>query len=139
MANPHKGEVSVGGKTLVFSANAMCEVEDKLKREWVDIALEIDSWRPQLKEGAEPTSADLIGMARKVKTSLLRTLIWGAMQEHHEGATLKDAGRLIDSLDPKEGGALGLVMRLFERASPDAPAAPANPPKPGQDGTGQPS
>ena len=134
MANINKGEVSVSVDektyTLVFSANGMCEVEDHLKRPWLDIALEIDGWREGFPKDGKPSVEQIIGMGRRVKTSLLRALIWGALREHHDEMSIKDAGRLMDRLDPATGGALGLVADLFRRSSPDDAGGGGNPPKP---------
>lgn len=139
MANPHKGEVvvEIDGKAykLVFSANAQCEVEERLGRPWIDIALELDGWLPKPKIGEDGKPVDLtqdeiVAAARKVKTSLLRTLIWGALRDYHEDMTIKQAGWLMDNLPPEHNGAIGLITKLFNRSMPDAEPEKENPPKP---------
>lgn len=147
MANPYKGEVAVEieGKTykLVFSANAQCEVEERLGRPWIDIAMEIDGWLPKRKVADDGSPIDLsmdevMAAARKVKTSLLRTLIWGALRDYHEEMSIKQAGWLMDNLPPEHNGAIGLITKLFSRAMPEAEPEKENPRKPDspKDGTG---
>ncbi|MBQ2263266.1 MAG: hypothetical protein II336_18130 [Loktanella sp.] len=84
MANAQRGEVSLqaGGETyrLAFTTNSICELEDA-----VGVSITVFNKRFLVKP-------------EEVKLFDLRLLLWGAMLEHHDGATIKDAGRLIDNV-----------------------------------------
>jgi hypothetical protein len=91
-----KGEVSVeaDGKTytLVFSINALCELEDKLGASVSDIA-------------ALSTNGKRFGT--------IRTVFWAGLQEHHPDLTLKDAGRIITAMGiPAADAAVGEAFSL---------------------------
>ena len=69
-----------------------------------------------------------MGDATNVRMNVIRTIIWAGLQDHHEGATLKDAGIIAS-----EAG-VPLVMekigRAFQRAFPqEASPKLANPRK----------
>ena len=140
MANPHKGEVEVevGGKTytMVFSTNCACAVEERLDRPWLDILYELQQWMPKPVLGDDgkplpPSEEDLIAVARRMKMTLMRTLIWGALRDHHKEVTIEQAGAIMQGLPESAGGAFGLISKLWDRASPPATDESAeNPPKP---------
>ena len=75
MANPVKGEVSFShgeeDYVLVLDVNAICDLEDQ---------------GIYLADLAKPT----------FKT--LRAMIHAGLQEHHEGVTARDAGKILDGL-----------------------------------------
>jgi hypothetical protein len=117
MANPHKGELSfeADGKTytLVYSNNALVELEDKLNRGIVDLTTEMSLW------AQDPT---------KIRLGLLRAVFWAAFIEHHPEVDLKAAGELIT----KVGGVAevtSLVGEAFARAFPDPETKDTHPPK----------
>lgn len=80
MSNPNKGEVAfeADGKryTMRFSVNALCMLEQETGRGF-----------PKLVE-------DLANI-EKVSLTLLRQLLWAALQEEHKGITVMQAGELI--------------------------------------------
>jgi hypothetical protein len=138
MANPHMGEVAVeiGGTpyTLVFNVNAICEIEDLLGRTWIDIARELQTWAPKTAANGKPaqeTEAETLDRASRVDMRLIRALFWGALREHHDEVTLKQAGALMDGV---QGGALDVLNKLFERIGSDSDkgAVSPNPPPPGR-------
>lgn len=79
MANPHRGQVSLvaGDATykLCFSANALCELED-LTGETVGAITE-----------------KLNGAGASM--TLIRALVWAALQDHHPEVDIKAAGNII--------------------------------------------
>lgn len=79
MANPHRGEVAlkVGDLdyTLSFSINAICELEDALDMPVAKIA-------------------DMMNDSSNLRMSLIRTVVWAALGDHHEGITPKEAGQI---------------------------------------------
>lgn len=86
MGNPVRGivDVDAGGKAvrLQFTANAICDFEDREKTGFVEFLAKLDA------EGA----------SGKVRLSDMRKLIWAGMIEHQPEATLRDAGAIIDAL-----------------------------------------
>lgn len=75
MANINRGEVSFEAEgtawTLVFSINALCDLEDRTGRSVQDLNL----------DGA-------------LSMRLLRDLIWAGLRERHPAVTVEDAGRI---------------------------------------------
>jgi hypothetical protein len=124
MSNPHKGEVSFdhGGKTykLVFSANALCEMEDLT---------------------GEPAIASIAAMGdpTKAKIKTLRAAMWAALRDHHEQVSLKEAGNIVTGIGMAK--ASSLIGQVFSLAFPvpegDRPLGEQ--PASQQDGTGKPS
>lgn len=124
MANAVKGEVpfDYGGRAykLVFSANALCEMEDLT---------------------GEPAIASIASMSdpstAKIKT--LRAAMWAALRDHHADVSLKEAGNIVTGIGMAK--ASSLIGQVFSLAFPvpegDRPLAeePASQP----DGTGKPS
>ena len=101
MANPHKGEVALGDYTLVMSINAVCELEDALGKSIDEI-------------GAEMSGGSM-------RMGTLRAVVWAALQEHHPGTTMQDAGRIIgevgmDEVGPKIGEAFQAAFPQKEGA-----------------------
>lgn len=126
MANPHKGELSfeAEGKTytLVYTNNALVELEDKLDRGIVDLSLEMQSW------AKDP---------QKIRLGLLRAVFWAGFIEHHPDVDVRAAGELITKI----GGVAkvtDIVGEALSRAFP-AEVNGARPPKasPAKPGTGQ--
>jgi hypothetical protein len=107
MANPHRGEVefTVGKKvyTLVYSINAMCELEGALNASVVAIA---NSMSDPARMG--------------VKT--MRTVFWAGLRDHHEALTEADAGRLMDQVGLID--AAQHIVKAFTMAFPSDASAP---------------
>jgi hypothetical protein len=110
MANAIKGQVafSSGGVDYIMemSPNAFCELEDI-------------------------TGTDTMSFVKKMEAGLkgdklafkdLRVLFWVALLEHHDGVTLKDAGRLMKSHGL--AGSAELVMRAVQSSFPEIPDEP---------------
>lgn len=113
MANPNRGEVTltVGDQeyTLSFSINAICELEDVLDAPVAKIA-------------------DGLNDASTVRMSMVRTVIWAALRDHHEDVSIKEAGLIATAAGiPAVMDAIG---KAFSLAFPDASEAKgkANPP-----------
>lgn len=81
MANPHRGGVSLqaGGATytLSFSVNALCELEAQM------------GGTPMPKIAASLQSADGVSM------SMVRTLVWAALRDHHRDVDERGAGDIV--------------------------------------------
>lgn len=111
MANPHRGEVAltVGDQdyTLSFSINAICELEDALDKPVAKIA-----------EGLQDASG--------VRMTVVRTVIWAALRDHHEEITLKEAGIIASQAGIQ--AAMAAISAAFSLAFPEAKEA-ANPRK----------
>ncbi len=108
MANPHRGEVdlTVGDKTytLRLSINAMVEVEQISGLGISDIIAELQ---------AAP------------KLGTLRTLLWGALREHHPKMSLVDAGDIIGEI-----GIQAVADAVGEALSKSFPAPDGGRPSP---------
>ena len=111
MANQNRGEValSVGDQSykLSFSVNALCELEDALDMPVSKIA-------------------ELLNDGANLRLSIVRTVIWAALQDHHEGIELKQAGMIAT-----EGGiptVMNKIGEAFQLAFPKGGNAP-RPPK----------
>ena len=102
MGNPHKGEVefTVGEKTytLYFSINALCELEEALGGNVVELAT-------------------LMADASKLSIKNVRTIFWAGLRDHHEAMSLTDAGRLMSDMGIAE--AMELVAKAFTLSFPD--------------------
>ena len=111
MANPNRGEVAlhVGDLeyTLSFSINAVCELEDAMDMPVAKIA-------------------DSLNDTANVRMSMIRTVIWAALRDHHEAVTVKEAGKIAsDAGIPVVMEAIG---KAFAAAFPEAQGK-GNPPK----------
>lgn len=136
MANPHKGEVefTASGESykLVYSTNALCELEDLTGRGFTDIILELQSWAPKFDEKGNPlpeTQEQIEARAKKMRLSLVRAVFCAGLRDNHEKTTLKQAGDLMVSV----GGlvpAMDLINRAFAVGFPDVEKQP-HPPQPG--------
>lgn len=94
MANKERGEVDLvaGGETytLRFTFNEIAEIETRLNK------------------GAN----DILAMLRDPKdfrVSNWRVLLWGALQDRHEGTSIKDAGEIM-----RAAGLDEVIARLNE-------------------------
>jgi hypothetical protein len=101
MANPARGQVPlVAGETtytLSLSINAICCIEEHFDQPIGEVAARLN-------------------LGESVRMGDVRALLWGALQDHHEGCTIKDAGRIAT-----EAGIQSVVAafgRLFEVAFP---------------------
>jgi hypothetical protein len=108
MTNPHRGQVSVeiDGETLKleYTIDALCQLEDRFGISAMDILVRVSEQRT---------------------LSLTRTLIWGALREHHPTITEKQAGEMMRA----EGGGVlaGKTLEAFISAWPEGDGE-ANPP-----------
>lgn len=103
-----KGEVSIeaDGKryVLVYSTNAICELEDRLG------------------DGVAAL-ANLASSGKRFKT--MRTVLLCGLLDHHPELTEKDAGRIIDAMGVAKADAA--VGEAFALAFPEVKAAPKVP------------
>lgn len=100
MTNAVRGRVSVelAGQTyqLEFTIDALCQLEARLAQPAVDLLARI-------------------GQDRSL--AFVRTLLWGALREHHGALTEKQAGELLRA---EGGGALvAKTLEAFVAAWPD--------------------
>lgn len=114
MANPNRGEVAlkVGDLEykLSFSVNAICELENAMDK---------------------PMSEIVASMNEAMRMSTLRTVVWAGLQDHHEGTTLKEAGKIAS--DAGIAAISDAIGEAFALAFPEADGN-ANPPKAAQRG-----
>ncbi|MEP9374996.1 hypothetical protein [Mesorhizobium sp. KR1-2] len=112
MANRERGEVEFQslGKTwtLKLGVNAMCEIEDATAKSIAEI-------------GA------LLGDPKTATIKLLRTVMWGALRDHHDDITVKEVGAIIDGIGMNEAGRL--IGDAFAAATPEAKEGAGHPPK----------
>jgi hypothetical protein len=115
MENKHRGELSfdADGKhfVLVYSTNALVELEDELDRGIVDIMNEIASWQQD---------------ASKIRLSTIRAILWAGLRERQPETDLQTAGELI----PKVGGILSVVTMIAEGLMRAFPAPEMKGPRP---------
>lgn len=113
MANPHRGEVAltVGDLEykLSFSINAICELEDALDMPVAKVA-------------------EALNDSASIRMSMIRTVVWAALRDHHEAVTVKEAGQIAtDAGVPVVMEAIG---KAFTLAFPEPEAqGKANPQK----------
>lgn len=112
MVNPHRGQVALAAGddtyTLSFSVNALCALEDALDM-------------PVAKIGA------LVADADKLRLAIMRTVVWAALQDHHDGLCEKDAGLVISAAGI--GPTMEKVGEAFRLAFPAEATAAAGKPK----------
>lgn len=120
MANAYKGEVSFKAgeesHVLSYSANALAELEDMLGGISVN---EIGA---------------LMADPAKIRMTTMRTIFHAGLLDRQPDLDAKGAKAIFAKLGPTE--CVGLIVKAFAAAFPEAKEAEANPPKPGQDGTG---
>jgi hypothetical protein len=101
MANPLKGEVTLkAGEalyTLVFSVNAICELEDDL---------------------GEPVAkiADKLNDPESLRMTTVRALVWAALRDHHEGVDHKEAGAIAS--EAGIANCMEAIAKAFQLAFP---------------------
>lgn len=102
MANPHRGEVTlkVGDLDykLSFSINAICELEDALDMPVAKIAERLQD-------------------QENMRMSMVRTVIWAGLRDHHEELTLKEAGMIASEAGVRE--AMEAIGAAFAQAFPE--------------------
>ncbi len=105
MGNRQKGEVGfeADGKpyTLVFSINALCELEDRM--------------------GEAVSGIDSLASSRK-RFRTIRTVFLCGLLDHHPELTEREAGRIIDAIGIERADAL--VGEAFALAFPEAKPLP---------------
>lgn len=91
MANRERGEVTFTarkqGWILKLGTNAMCEIEDATGKSIIEIG-------------------QLLSKPETASTKLLRVVLWGGLQDHHEGIDMKQVGALIDDIGMAKAGEL---------------------------------
>ena len=122
MANPLKGEVPFDldgtSYTLLFSCNAICELEAELDKGIVEIGNLL----------ADPT---------KLRMAHVRALIWAGLRERHSEISIKEAGDLVIRLGLMQ--ATELIARALTAAFPEAESDSRPPEASRERGTGSPS
>lgn len=112
MANRERGQVGfqAGGKawTIKLGVNAMCEIEDATDKSISEIGV-------------------LLGDPKTATIKLVRAVMWGGLQEYHDGVTVKEVGGIIDDIGMAEAGKL--IGEAFTAASPDAKGGETHPRK----------
>jgi hypothetical protein len=112
MANRERGEVAFDalgqGWTLKLGTNAMCEIEDATGKTFSEVG-------------------EIMGDPARVTIRMMRTVFWGALRDHHEDVTLKQAGTIIDAIGMQEAGRL--IGEAFQAAMPDQKEGASGPPK----------
>lgn len=112
MANQQRGEVSfeASGKTWTMrvGTEAMCQIEDLTGKSIVEIG-------------------KLLSDEKTATVTLLRTVFCGALQEHHEGITLRECSKLMDDVGVDVIGQK--IGKAFAAAFPKAKEGRARPPK----------
>jgi hypothetical protein len=102
MANANRGEVSfeADGKeyTLRFSTNALCELEEKLDTNFIEVAKRLSD-------------------QANVRLSLVRAVVWAGLRDRHSEITLEQAGDLISNVGMLK--IMQLVAKSFERSFSD--------------------
>lgn len=115
MANGVRGEteLEVEGERylLVLDFNALCSLEDHLDLSVADITQRLRG---------------------NIRGSFLRSVLWGALQRHHEGVSEAEAGNIIQAAGVSE-----VLLKIWEAVNRAFPAkaegdanAPEDPPKP---------
>ena len=82
MANPHRGQVSLGDYTLSFSVNALCELEDLLDKPMMEIVAAIQT-------------------PETMRMSTVRALFWAALRDNHDEIDLAGAGLIVSEFGMK--------------------------------------
>lgn len=103
MANKHRGSVALqaGDRavTFSFSVNALCELEDALN---LPVAKIVAS----------------LGKPESVRMSMVRTLVWAALRDHHKEIDIAGAGEIVTDAGVAE--AMAKIGKAFELAFPPA-------------------
>lgn len=112
MANKERGEIAFDALeqswTLKLGTNAMCEIEDATGKTICEVG-------------------EVMGDQKRVTIKLMRTVFWGALRDHHEDITVKQAGGIIDAIGMQEAGRL--IGEAFQAAMPVQKEGAARPPQ----------
>lgn len=112
MGNKNRGEVSfeASGKTwtMKVGTSAMCEIEAATGKSIAEVG-------------------QALGNQQTATITLLRAVFWGALQDQHEGTTLKEAGSLMDEVGVQRVGEL--IGEAFQLAFPQKAAGASDPRK----------
>lgn len=91
MANRERGEISFSALgqdwKIKLGTNAMCEIEDKTGKSIIEIG-------------------QLLGDQKTATLKLLRVVLWGGLQQYHEGIDLIKVGLIIDDIGMAKAGEL---------------------------------
>jgi len=112
MANPHRGQVAITvgdlELTLSFSVNAICELEDALDLPVSKIAEKLND-------------------PENLRMSLVRTVIWAALQDSHPEIDMQTAGNIATVAGTAK--IMEKVGEAFQIAFPDAQKGGASRPR----------
>lgn len=111
MTNPLRGEVplKVGDQTytLVLSWNGLCHLEEATGKSALEVIAEMAVMQ------ADP---------KRMRYTVLRTLLWSALIEHHPTLSVEDAGRIAGAVGV--GKVSGALAKAMGAAFTKAAAAP---------------
>lgn len=112
MANRERGEVEfkAQGKSwkMKLGVNAMCEIEDQSGKSISEIG-------------------QLLSDQKTATIKIVRAVLWGALQEYHDGISIREVGAIIDDIGMAEAGRL--IGEAFTAATPDAKGGEGHPTK----------
>ncbi len=120
MANPHLGEVPLkaGDETykVSLSLNAMCELEEAFGKPLLEVVGELEQAQTDPK---------------KLRLATVRTLVWGALQDHHPEVDLRQAGIIagLAGLPVVMEAIVKAIHLAFPQAKPGARPNPRKAPK----------
>jgi hypothetical protein len=102
MGNIHRGDIefTVDKKvyTLRYSINAMCDLEERLGQSVVEVGT-------------------LMSDPAKLSMSVIRSIFWAGLRDHHEAITETEAGRIMSALGIVE--ASQMIAKAFASAFPE--------------------
>ncbi len=108
MANPHRGQVSLGDYTLSFSVNALCELEELLDQPMMEIVAAMQA-------------------PDKMRMKTVRAMFWAALRDHHDDIDIHGAGAIVTDVGMTV--AMSKVGEAFRLAFPTAKAGAEGKPK----------
>jgi len=113
-----QGDVTLkaGGDTYTIrmSMNAICDIEEESGRSFSEVT-------------------DEMSAKTKVSVRLTRLLLWGGLQEHHEGMTIKGAGVVLEAAGlPDTISAVGKAIGAAFGSGDDKPKAKGKDEAPGE-------
>lgn len=92
---------------IAFTTNAMCAYEEETDKDFTSVAEALSG----ANEG-------------RLSMRVMRTILWAGLQEHQEGATMREAGKVLDACGmTPTGEAIASAIRL---AFPEAKEAAGN-------------
>jgi len=107
MANKHRGEVELAGRTLRFTINSLCALEDVTGQGIVDLVAGFSVKAPRL--------------------TLVRSMLWAGLIDKHPETTPMDAGNIIE--DVGLPAVTAAVREAFAASFPAPEAKTSAPPR----------